>query len=134
MVHKDFVRKSLAVPFVEKGRDFNGWDCWGLVHCYFKEVKGVALPAYLDYDSTTEYQQLESLINQAKPAWVAVAEPEQGDVALFNLSGHPTHVALVIDKRNALHAESRPGTFMEPMNGAMWAKRLEGIYRYDSEK
>ncbi len=131
MSHKDFVRKSLAVPFVEKGRDFEGWDCWGLVYCYFKYVRMTILPEYLDYSSTTEYRQLKMLINQAKPAWTQVDEPEQGDVAIFNLSGHPTHVALVIDKRNALHAEMKVGTFMEPIKGVMWGKRLEGIYRYD---
>ena len=131
MKHKEFVRRSLQVPFVEKGRDFEGWDCWGLVYCYFKQVKRILLPEYLDYSSTTEYRQLKRLINQAKPAWIVVDEPEQGDVAIFNLSGYPTHVALVMDKRNALHAESKVGTFMEPIKGAVWGKRLEGIYRYD---
>jgi len=131
MNHNEFVKKALLVPFVEKGRDFEGWDCWGLVYLHYKLVQRVVLPEYLDYSSTREYRQLRALISQAKPSWAQVDEPDQGDVAVFNLSGSPTHVALVIDKRNALHAEYKVGTFMEPIKGVVWGKRLEGIYRYD---
>ncbi len=133
MTHREFVRKSLAVPFVEKGRDFTGWDCYGLVFAYFHHVRGIDLPPYLGYGSTIEYKQLHSLIEAGKPFWEPVACPQQGDVALFNLSGRPTHLALVIDNRNALHAEARVGTFIEPMHGLVWGKRLNGIFRYANE-
>lgn len=126
----EFVRRALPVPFVEKGRDFSGWDCYGLVHCAYREIYGVELPAYLEYDSTREYEQLRSLIATAKPLWTPVKDCQVGDVALFTISGQPIHVALVVDRRNALHAESKLGTFLEPIRGVVWGKRLEGIYRY----
>lgn len=132
MEHNDFIRKSLAVPFVEKGRGFDGWDCWGLVYCYFKHVKMIQLPEYLDYNSTTEYKQLKVLIDNARPSWIAVDKPQQGDIAVFNLSGEPTHIAIIIDNRNMLHAEAKVGTFLEQYTGAVWGKRIEGIYRYNS--
>lgn len=133
MTSKEFIRKSLAVPFADKGRDFKAWDCWGLVFCYYKTVMGIILPEYLDYDNTSSYDQLHALITNGKTLWTPVQKPELGDVALFNLSGEPTHTALMINHRNMLHAERKIGTVIEQVNGLMWGTRLEGIYRYGKD-
>ena len=60
----EFIVKAIKVPFVDKGREYSGWDCWGSVCCFYRDVKGVILPQYLDYDSSTEYRQLQELISK----------------------------------------------------------------------
>lgn len=130
MTLNEFVRKALTVPFLEKGRDYSGWDCWGLVYCAYWDIKDLALPAYLDYGSTREYEKLHALVESAKCFWEPAVIPAPMDVALFRISKYQTHVALMVDKRNALHAEQKIGTFIEPVDAAIWRKRLEGIYRY----
>lgn len=129
MTLTEFIQRALLVPFRDKGRDWDGWDCWGSVYCAQREVYGVKLPEYLDYDSTREHEQIRSLIDSAKPAFDYVRTPIAGDIALFTLSGSSLHVALVVDRMNALHAEARLGTFIEPLNSIIWKKRLEGFYR-----
>jgi len=130
MTLDDFVIRALRVPFVDKGRDFKGWDCWGCVRCGLRDVGGLFLPSYDDYSSTADFEQMNQLVNLARPRWIKVENPKPLDVALFNVGGRATHVGLVIDKKNALHAEQKIGTFIESFKGLMWGKRLEGIYRY----
>lgn len=130
MTLNEFVKKALKVPFVEKGRDYSGWDCWGLVYCAYWDINFTALPEYLDYGSTKDYQQLHAIIEGAKCFWAPSDVVRPMDVALFRISKFQTHVALMTDKRNALHAEQKLGTFIEPIDAAIWRKRLEGIYRY----
>lgn len=128
----EFINKALTVPFLEKGRSFEGWDCYGLIYMAYKEIYGINLPEYLDYNSTNEYEQLKNLINASKPLWEEVNRPQSGDVAVFNLSGSPCHVALIVDKYTALHCESKIGTFIESLKAPMWKKRLDGIYRHNT--
>jgi len=130
MTLKEFIRKAIAVPFKEKGRSMNAWDCYGLLYTAYREVYGIELPQYLEYDSTIEYKQLNKLITSAMPLWTPVKDLKPMDVALFSISGIPTHVGLVIDKRNMLHAEHKLGTFIEPMFGTIWGKRFVGAFRY----
>ena len=133
MTLEEFIRKALTVPFKEHGRSYEGWDCYGLVYCAYRDVYGIELPEYSDYDSTKEYEQLHSLINQARPLWESIVNrlsSKQGDVVVFTISRVPVHVGLVINKKAALHCEEKLGTFIEPINGSVWGKRVEGIYRY----
>lgn len=133
MTINEFVKKALSVPFVEKGRSYDGWDCWGLVYCGHWDIADIALPAYTDYSSTRDYQHLHNIIQDAKCFWTPSEKTQPLDVALFRISRYQTHVALMVDKRNALHAEFKLGTFIEPIDAAIWRKRLEGIYRYSAD-
>ena len=42
----EFCRKSVGVPFLQHGRDWYAWDCWGLICVAYKELFGIILPAY----------------------------------------------------------------------------------------
>ncbi len=44
----EFVLKAMAVPFKEKGRDYEGVDCYGIAYLGFKEVFNIQLPTYTD--------------------------------------------------------------------------------------
>lgn len=127
----EFIVKAIKVPFVDKGREYSGWDCWGSVCCFYRDVKGVILPQYLDYDSSTEYRQLQELISKNSKKWQRVEKPDCGDVAVFNLSGMPCHTAVVVDGKMAIHAEKKAGTFLESLKSPIWEKRIEGFYRHE---
>jgi cell wall-associated NlpC family hydrolase len=126
--------KALAVPFVDKGRDYTGWDCYGVVYRFFMDVRGINLPSYSsDYtdtgDSAESRQELSDLIASKKGRWELVQKPEPMDVVLFTLGGQPIHVGLVIDKKSFLHCERKVGTVVESLNSIAWKKRTEGVYR-----
>lgn len=135
MTLDEFVTKALSVPFVEKGRGFAGWDCWGVVCVGLWEVAKVYVPSYTDgYDTTRGNEggeQLKRLIAANMESWQPAAQPFRPlDVALFRISGRPIHVGLMVDRARVLHAEEKVGTFIERLSSPMWARRLEGVYRH----
>lgn len=134
MTLNDFILKVMGVPFREKGRDYSGLDCYGMVVLGMKEVYGVVLPSYVDdYTDTGHSQQtrleLSELIAMKKRKWEQVTKYQPMDVALFNLGGMPIHVGLMIDKKNFIHCEKKIGTVVESINSLAWNRRLSGVFR-----
>lgn len=135
MDFKDFVRKALAVPFLTKGRSYDGWDCWGLVFCCYRDVRGIQLPSYADDyersgDTHQARQELQQLIDRESPAWRQIVHAQQFDLAVFKIADIRSHIGVMVDRVNCLHAEFKIGTVIEPVNSLMWEKRIEGIYQY----
>ncbi len=131
---EEFVRRMLLVPFVEKGRDFEGVDCWGLVLLGYRHVLGIELPSYVDcYDKADVRgsRGLGRLIVSHLPEWRRVSHPRAMDGALFLINKRPVHMGLLVDEHRVLHAEEKAGIFIERLYSPLWAKRLEGIYRYE---
>lgn len=129
MTLDEFIKKALLVPFKTCGRDYEGWDCYGLIHCAFNDVYGVDLPEYLNYSYQREYEDLKKVIDEEKQIWKEVKDPRAGDVALYSMRSRSPHVALVINKRQALHSDGNVGTFIENLSSAVWVRRIEGFYR-----
>jgi cell wall-associated NlpC family hydrolase len=130
----DFILKAMMVPFVEKGRSYEGWDCFGLVFCCYRDVLGVELPKYTDEyeDSGITHESrahLGSVVNKHKRLWVPVRKPEAMDVVLFRLGGQPIHVGMMIDKKNFIHCEKKRGVSIESVNSLMWCMRRDGYFR-----
>ena len=134
MTIEEFVCRAIRVPFKEKGRDFDGWDCWGCFRKAYLEIYNIELPEYLDYSSSRAYGELHKLIEGNMGDWVEVDKPCAGDGVLFTISGSPCHVAFAIDSKNALHAEERLGTFIEPIFGTVWGKRYMGAFKCLNKK
>lgn len=135
MTLDEFVVRALTVPFVEKGRSFDGWDCWGVICVGLWEVAGVYVPPYTEgYDTTRGSEgcrQLDALISANMADWAPARLPWRPlDVALFRIAGRPVHVGMMVDPVRVLHAEEKVGTFVERIASPMWVKRLEGVYRH----
>ena len=127
----DFINAALMVPFKENGRDYDGWDCYGLVYCAYRDIKGILLPAYGGYTHKSDYNDLKAAIDGEKEEFEEVQPGMQKplDIALFSMKSHHPHVALVINNREALHSNGKSGTFIEPLRSAYWNKRIDGFYR-----
>ena len=137
MTIEDFVLRALRVPFALHGRSYDGWDCWGVVTCGYRDVGGVELPLYVDeYDEADPRDvRLYTLVETAAAdgTWRmidrATEQPRPLDVVVLRILGRPLHVGLMVDKRRMIHCEHRAGTVVEPFESKMWAKRLDGVYR-----
>src|SRR5687767_9653450 len=52
-----FAQSVIGTPFVAKGRDRVGLDCWGVIVLAYRELLGVELPGYeSDYEHTTSVE------------------------------------------------------------------------------
>jgi len=134
MTLSNFILKSMNMPFVEKGRDYDGCDCFGLVYLGFRDVLGIELPKHTDeYENSgitpDSRHHLGGLISKHKRAWEQVKDAQPMDVALFRLGGQPIHVGLMIDKKNFIHCEKKRGVSIEGINSLRWALRKDGFFR-----
>lgn len=134
MTLDDFARRALdgPVPFVPHGRDYDGWDCWGLVWRGYRDAFVVALPSYTeDYASPDLQTEVDQLIHREMTTWREVDDVRHGDVALLRVGNAHCHVGLVIGAGLMLHVQRKIGTCVERLDSPIWRKRLVGIYRHE---
>ena len=128
--YSDFV----GIPFVPKGRDFNGCDCWGLVRLVYLHRKYIQLPSYDEFyrDINDEANEIANII-QAEASgehWRRIEKPVPDCVAHIRLKGVPFHLAIVIDNKYALHAIDGVNSCLIEYRSHIWKNRVLGFYEY----
>jgi cell wall-associated NlpC family hydrolase len=125
------VSKFSKIPFSEKGRNFSGCNCHGLVQVIYSVNLNVQLPAYHDeYDTLEDREELSRLVEQGKVDWREVESPEPYDLILFRLRSMPTHLGVYIGKGKFIHCMRDSGTSVEKLNSIVWKERVVGYYRH----
>ena len=123
----------IGLPFVEKGRDRAGVDCWGLVAMALREHFSVEVPSYTeDYTTTQEGAEIAALIGRESVSWpeVSLADAMPGDVLILRVMGRPWHCGLVIAPFYFLHAERGVGVVKERWDSLLWGRRIVGVHRH----
>ena len=132
----EFVDRALDVPFEERGRSYDGWDCWGLIYVAYRDLYEITLPTYTgEYHSTRRREELQDLIVQRKMGGWELSDPYRpGDVALVRMMGRNCHVGLMLSDWNMLHVQSGIMAIVEPIDRPPWRDKaydkVEGIYRH----
>lgn len=134
MTQSEFILKVMSMPFLDRGRSYEGGDCYAVVYLAFRDVFGIHLPTHVEeYDDAGETSvsrtQIKDAVLEHKRKWEQVTNPQAMDVVLFCLGGQPLHVGLMIDKKNFIHCEKKIGVVIENINDTRWKLRREGIYR-----
>lgn len=128
----------IGLPFRDHGRDRSGVDCWGLVRLVLADLRGIVLPDYgQGYSDTGDFDGIGVAIREGLVRdFRRVDKPQPFDLVIFNLAGKPWHVGIVVDRTRFLHCpqpdeRGNDGTSrLERWKDRMWAKRVEGWYRY----
>jgi len=128
---RDFIARAKKAPFLDKGRDWSGWDCGGLVLLAYRECYGIELPD-LEQASALDAARAEQVFNFFRRAWVEISlgKERPGDVAQFRRGRWESHVGLVIARGYLLHVEPGLNTCTEPFSRGQLRQRLVGIYRH----
>jgi cell wall-associated NlpC family hydrolase len=125
----EFINLAIGVPFLDQGRDFHGWDCWGLIRRAYRDCFGIELPD-LNRCTVLSYEQGRELFDSLAVAYrevdLALAQP--GDVVI--LRGVPCHAGLVVQPGLMLHVDMNIDTCVEPYATGAWKTRVIGIYRH----
>jgi cell wall-associated NlpC family hydrolase len=126
---EEFAIKAVSVPFKPHGRDWDGWDCWGLVYLAYKEVLGKELFRYdNDYQSVKDRELLQQLFTKGiEEFWKETNDIQSMDGIMYYAIGRVCHVGLAVDDKMMLHTEHGTGTTYEKIKNF---RRIEGVYRY----
>ena len=131
----DWLRTILPVPYLWRGRDLTGWDCFGLVDWVETNVFGLEVPDLCaDYgdddwtDSVTARWELQAdLIEKNRVTWRPV-EPCTGAVVLIRIGRFPAHVGVDCGGGRFVHCLRGPGTHWSRYNDREWKDRVEGFF------
>lgn len=122
----------VGIPFKRGGRDLCGWDCYGCVYYIYREVFKIDLPTYpLEWTDRGDWPRLTDAVMEGLKEWHPVAVAGVGDLVVLRIARLPLHVGLVVETAplTMLHAEAATDTAIERLDGPIWARRVEGVYR-----
>lgn len=134
----DWAGDYVGLPFLERGRDRAGLDCWGLVRLALKEQFGIEVPSYTgEYQDTEDGFSIGAAVRRESAAfWQAVGNGFQrcGDVIVLRMRGQPMHVGLVLTRQCMLHVQQGVGATVEMYDGVRWKNRIAGFYRHGAAR
>ncbi|GAA2888186.1 cell wall-associated NlpC family hydrolase [Aminobacter niigataensis] len=126
----DFV----GLPWLDRGRDRNGCDCWGLLALVYAERFGIELPSFRDdYQTAADGDAVSALIDGRRDCWTEIPDGTErpGDAVLMSLGGRPRHVGIVIGGARVLHIERGAGSVIESYRSFRLRRRVLGFFRHD---
>jgi sulfur carrier protein ThiS len=122
--------KYIGIPFLEKGRDASGVDCWGLVRLIYKQEYDIALPSFVEDYTLSDDARIGELFAQYKEGWAPLTQPTVGCVVLFRMFGTESHIGVVVDNSHFIHVREGRDSVIESLESAKWSKRVVGYYNY----
>ena len=125
----------VGLPFAERGRGPEAYDCYGLLRRVYAEKLGIALPSFSDdYTTTEDGEALSDLIAGNLSPWRDIARGSErvGDGVLMTLAGQPRHVGIVAAPGRVLHIERGMGSIIEPYTSPRISRRIVGFFRHRS--
>lgn len=123
----------VGLPWKEKGRSPDGFDCWGLLAFVYAQELEVDLPSYHDrYVTTADRKALAALINGELGPWEEIKSGHEQafDVVLMREGGDPRHVGLVVEPGRLLHIERDCDSVIARYRAGSFRHRIVGFYRY----
>lgn len=127
----------VGVPFVDRGREIDGFDCWGLVrHAYSKHLN-IELPSYGDVSASDLRRVSRSMTDgDSINTW----HPVSGNLKPFDIVAMTlyttkltAHVGLMIDSRRLIHTELSSHTCIVDRDHLTVIRRIVGFRRHVSQ-
>lgn len=132
----------VGLPFLDRGRDRAGLDCWGLVRLVFAEKRGITLPDFSEISAHDARRVAEAIAAECETdSWLSVmrgAEQEfdvvvmRGPIFAANgkAYGVARHMGVVTDDRRILHIEEGIDAVCIPLRSQSVKDRIMKVYRY----
>lgn len=145
------LRPFQRIPFVDKGRSFEGVDCWGLVWLIYRELWGVELPDYLDaYDTFKDHERIAEVFTQEQARARAVAGRERAAgpwteitfsqvtplcLVTWEIGKAPWHIGLCLGNWRTppsfLHATEGTGVRITNFRDREWKDRPKAFFQHN---
>lgn len=127
-----WVGKWVGLPYIDKGRGPDAWDCWGLVRAVLAAEAGIALPDYANaYSAACDRDSVATAVEAGLAhGWQRVEQPQTMDLLILRIAGRPWHCALVVAPGLFLHVPPKSTSCIERLDSPQWAKRIGGFFRH----
>jgi cell wall-associated NlpC family hydrolase len=115
----------IGIPFVDGGRDKNGYDCFGLV-LELLERQGYDIQ---DYDiSAFDLISINGELTKQQEKWTKLDNPITGCVILLanGCTADANHIGIVIDDYNFIHSYAYSGVCISKIK--RWKSHILGYY------
>jgi cell wall-associated NlpC family hydrolase len=129
----DFV----GIPFVDRGRDYYGCDCMGLVHLIFKEY-GIDIPTYdVKCDDTKAISEQFCWLydNKESNGWAEIEEPEEPCLITFAIDGNMPdqvcHVGTYVGNGKFIHTIAKQGSSIVKIRHPFYRNKIKGFFKYE---
>ncbi len=125
--------RFVGIPWADKGRDFAGVDCWGLLWLVMRELRGIEVPSYSDrYVTAGDRRALNALIAGEMVPWreIAAGDEQPFDAVLIREGRFLRHVGLVVDPGRLLHISQGATSVIERYREGLLKMRVVGFYRH----
>lgn len=124
----------VGLPYIDKGRDRAGVDCWGLVWLIHKKMRGIELPSFHDrYTLPADRKIIANLIagELIEPFdWIAPGDEATFDCVLMREAGEVRHVGMIIGGGRLIHIQRGEMSRVESYRDGIIRSRIVGFYRY----
>jgi len=131
----EWANRYVGIPYLFRGLDRTGIDCYGLLRLVYREQLGIELPAEqyvtpLDAADVIEDQRLGG-------PWNPITDPGPYDIAIVQAiiptiaDRHeliPSHLSIWLSPHTVLHSISPAGVVIQPQPVA---HRITGWYAHD---
>ena len=122
----------VGVPFVNRGRGPEGYDCWGLVMRVFEEY-GIELPDYRISCFAT--RRIGIQVEVARGDWVRLNKPEAPCIVTMRIDPAApklvNHIGAYVGGNRFLHTMKDTHSILSRIDDVYFKGMIEGFYRYD---
>lgn len=122
--------KYSSIPYVEKGRTAAGADCWGLARLIYEQEYNIQLPSFSDNYESPDVERIAELLAQYREGWIQNTTPVAGDIVLFRILGHVSHIGVMISDTHFIHTRKKQNVIVARLDEPKWKNRIAGFYSY----
>jgi murein DD-endopeptidase len=126
------ISKFIGIPFVSKGRSFNGCDCYGLVKLYYKEVLNIDIPETI-ITAEQPRRTFANYLNEISKNWTATTPAKNVVVAMSVNAEHPslvTHFAVMIDDKRFIDTRENMSSYLTSIDDEKIKNQIKGFYKW----
>lgn len=120
----------VGIPYLDRGRDRSGADCWGLARLVYREQQGIELPSFDGLYANANDGAVDEIVAMEREGWTQHAEPAEGHLVLFRILGRESHVGVYIGEGKFLHAREGHAACIERLDSGAWRHRIAGFFAY----
>ena len=110
--------RYIGLPFLDRGRDFTGVDCWGLCRLILKQECNIDVPSYGDV-SATDLLKIAGVVknDSFSDPWTPVPPSalRAFDLAVMYYRQDPFHIGIMASPTHILHIEKKISAVLIPL-------------------